>query len=251
MSKPMSSHSTFGVFILDAAAILKKVQEKYLSFETYSDEGTVETPGQASLEFDTYFEKPDKFHFFWRAADLPLGQVAGKECDLCSNGETCYENLLDNSRQTTVAEGLADCAGMSGGSILMILNLLMPGVVRVNKFWLDMQNPVIKESTTLDAVDCYHIVGDSEGSGDIEAWIDSASFLVRRIRERMIITTQQAQAIRAEAVVALQAMGVAEDSLVMKEALAGFPLKEYSFDRTFNFDKIVVNAPLPDAIFDQ
>ena len=238
-----------GVLVLDAVDILKKVKAKYLSLKTYSDEGTETTPGQPALEFKTWFVSPKKFRFEWGDAASADSVENSVQAAVWSDGVTCHEQFLESRRANTVEDSIAACAGMSGGSILMVLNLLMPGVVQVNKFWLDMKNPVLKDSCTVNGFDCHYIVGDSESAGDTEVWIACDSLLVQRINEKMIISTEQAQSIRAEAVIALEAMGVVADSPVMKEALAGFPVKEYTFVKSFSFKNIVVDAPIAENIF--
>ena len=55
----------------DPESILKDVRQKYLSFESYSDVGTVEivpSVGEQSLEFKTYFVRPARFRFEWHDA---------------------------------------------------------------------------------------------------------------------------------------------------------------------------------------
>jgi hypothetical protein len=237
--------------ILDAAAILKKVQEKYLSLKAYSDEGRLETTGQAEIEFSTNFVAPAQFRFEWQADESLASQSLGGESVVWSNGAKCWEELAaGESRETTVADSFSGCAGMTGGAILMILNLLMPGVVQVNKFWRDMKNPSLTGVEIINETSCYHISGDSESTGDIEAWIGCESFLVHRINEKMLITVEQAQLVRSEAIVALKAMGVKEGSPAMAQALAGFPVKEHSFNKTFCYENIEVDGQCPESIFE-
>jgi hypothetical protein len=71
--------------------ILKSVRQKYFSFGSYSDVGTVDT----ALEFKTYYVRSKKFRFEWRDWHLCLGkEQPPNERAVWTDGKESFMRIL-------------------------------------------------------------------------------------------------------------------------------------------------------------
>ena len=232
----------------DADSILKQVVIRYKTFNSYQDEGSVETvpfPGQRPLEFKTVFSKPDRFCFQWRTWHPHVG--AGNdplEAKVWFDGTTCRSLHLEEEKEDSVSLCLAEGLGVSSGSIIMILKLLLPLSLEMNKFWTEMKNARIQNEDIVDGVHCYHLVGDCESEEDTEAWIGKDSFVVHRLRAHMHISLEAVEETRRKALELFKSLGMAETSPAVIEALSALPAQARSYYHQYNYRKVVIDGPV-------
>ena len=162
---------------MNPESVLKAVIEKYRSFASYADVGTVERVASSSgelINFNTYFVSPNKVRFDWRDRHRYSNAI-------WSNGKNAYSWFLGELRQEEDLElAMAGATGVSACSVLMIVQLLFPESVETNSVWFEMQKLQMDEQQ-LNDFQCYHLVGTDRLPDDTEAWISKEDLIVRRL----------------------------------------------------------------------
>lgn len=232
---------------MDAAAILQKVRETYLSIEHYSDLGEVTEPPAMSgppLQFKTFFTRPNKVRFEWRCWHPYFGkEQPPSENAFWSNGSSTTRYFLRQLEQEEHLSGaIAGATGVSRGSVLMILKLLIPDCVDVNTIWYEFQRIKLLQEELVDGFPCYHLVGSCTNDNDTEAWISKEDFMVRRLREHSTISTEDRERTKTEAARILEKMGISPDSFPKLE-------QNISYTDEFNYSKVVTGVSMPDHLF--
>src|SRR5664279_5661445 len=127
---------------MDGAELLQRVRETYAGFETYSDVGTVESPGLPGpgMEFQTQFKRPLNFRFHWLSWHPKFGKDRpAKKSTVCSNGKIFrgdYSSEISSCDSFSMM--IASATGVSRGSVHTIMSLLMPGELELSHSWHDM-----------------------------------------------------------------------------------------------------------------
>lgn len=243
--------------------ILEKMREVYLSFDSYSDVGTVESIGLPGpgLEFQTYFKRPLNYRFHWRSWHPYFGK--SKQADentVWSNGESfasSYHGEIEHSQ--SFAMMLAGAAGISRGSVLNILNIIVPGTLQLSQNWHEMTEVRSLPEELVDNVECFHIIGTAKNSEDTEVWIEKNSFIVRCLKETIIITEEMSAQMRVEQ----QSMERVE---IMKEAAKKAGMSDENLEKTlahlvtvgfepmtyshiYKYTTVTVDQPIDDTLF--
>ncbi len=168
--------------------ILDLMADTYRNCKSYRDSGSVKTifikdGGQQTTEktFQTAFVRPDQFRFEYR--DWMGGQE--KKYVIWRSGEdvrTWWDLKPQVETPESLARALAAAVGVSGNLSNTIPKLLLPNEVSVGPL-----TAIKKVKRTADGKhddrECFRIEGQY-GDGSLTVWIDSESYLVRRIDER-------------------------------------------------------------------
>lgn len=234
---------------MNPQTILKKVQETYSTFHTYADEGTVDRLppiGQTSLEFRTYFSQPARFRFEWcswfpdQTKDQP-----GIESSIWTDGKTTHQNLFGQVSHPELVEALASATGVSQMSVLMISKLLLPKSIDYAGIWYQMNDVMMLADEEINGFSCYHLMGTTLKINDKEAWVGKDDFIVRRLKVKTDVNSNEIKNRMARMIEKANEMGF-DTSL-----LPSMPLIDMKFDSEFNYQKVVVDQPMPDDLFDR
>lgn len=171
---------------MDAADIIKKLAERYVSCASYEDSGTVETfpdaGGSGKQDFRTYFAKPNKFRFEWLTYHQ-LGKTRRARFNIVwSDGNQAYElfESQESEQENDFRGAIASASTFSQGAIVLVPALLMQEVavlIRKSVTQLDYLHRLD------DSDNLFHLQGSSRLSNDTELWIDRG-FILRRVKER-------------------------------------------------------------------
>lgn len=162
---------------------------------------------------------------------------------------------------------VAGATGISKGAVHIILNVLSPESLGLYSPWPEMSDVMRLDDQVLDfpdgssngsVRDCYHIRGTSRAVDDTDVWVEKDTFIVRRIKEKSVITEQQCEEMRAFAqrpdqvemmVRALKKEGVAEE--VIAETIAGLAtiFKPRTHFSDYTYKSVRVNQVLEDSVF--
>jgi len=233
-------------------SILKSVEEKYLSFQSYSDEGTVETfyehpfDCEQLLEFKTYFVRPEKMRFEWRYWDQYFGKSKPpSENAIWTNGRNSFETFVGESEPVhKFSLALAGATGVSFGSVLMILKLLIPGCVTTNSMWYQMHGASVLPGIDVDGSPCYHLLGSENNHNDTEAWIRKNDLIVLKLRSRNELTQEHAEKAFIETCEELKKNKVPEDKWLTK------PMGTVKYYHDYIYKQVNVDEPIRDEVFD-
>lgn len=233
---------------MDAAAILQKVRETYLSIEHYSDLGEVtESPeiSKTPLQFKTYFSRPDKVRFEWRDWHPYFGKDRSPdESAFWTDGRsTTSWSFRKLEEEESLSMAIAGATGGSRGSVLMILKLLIPDCVDLNTVWYEFQNIKLLQEEIVGGVSCYHLVGSCTNNDDTEVWISKEDFMVRRLRDHFTLSNENRERIMTEAAPILEKMGISPESIPGKLE------QGVSYTSEFSYSKVVTGVPMPDHTF--
>jgi hypothetical protein len=237
---------------MDGQSILKRVEEKYLSIQSYSDEGTVETfyehpfDCQQLIEFKTYFVRPEKMRFEWRCWDQYFGKTRPpSENAIWTNGKNSFETFIGESEPVDkFSLALAEASGVSFGSVLMILKLLVPGCVGTRSIWYQMNDAVVLPAADVDGSLCYHLSGSEDSHNDTEAWIRQNDLVVLRLRSKNELTQELAEKAFIETCDELKKNEVSEDKWPTK------PIGTVKYSHDYFYKEIKVDEPILDETFE-
>jgi len=225
---------------MNAESVLKSVIEKYRSFASYADHGTVDRVPSASCEsinFKTFFVRPNKVRFDWRDRHPHNNTI-------WSNGKNSYSWFLGELEQEENLElAMAGATGVSSGSVLMIVQLLFPESVETKSVWFEMQNMQMDQQE-VNGLRCYHLVGTDRKPADTEAWISKEDLIVHRLISKSEITQEQAERRFAEMIEELKNLGIP------KETWPKRPFRAEKYQTEYNYQEVKVNEPIADEIFE-
>jgi hypothetical protein len=169
----------------DAVKILERVAQTYAGCRTYQDKGVVRTVfvnGERrrtmELRFRTAFARPDRFRFEF--SERTCCEDVGRYI-IWQNGPEVlkwWELRRTVEKPESLGAGLGGAAGVSSSLSRTIPPLLLPDLRpgRLNR----SQDPTLLTEAELDGVRCLR-VQVQEGGHPLTAWIDSGSYLVRRL----------------------------------------------------------------------
>jgi outer membrane lipoprotein-sorting protein len=224
--------------------ILNKVIDTYASMESYSDVGTVDRVppiGQTSLEFKTFFAKPNNMRFEWRSWHPHFGKdEPANESVVWSNGDQSHMWFLGKLRHYELVSAVAGAFGVSSMSVAMISNLFLAERLEYRGEWTTMRDIKMLSDENIGNFCCYHLVGSTEEPDDKEAWVSKEDFVVRRLRTLTGIT----EAVNAQRAAMLEQMRQPSMQIPIKKKCAG-----QQFYLEYNYTEVAVNQPLPDDLF--
>jgi len=241
-------------------AILARVKAKYLEFDSYSDEGVVitdrtcdEEPYTNKMEFKTYFTRPDKVRFEWeesrenRFYNPDTGNSA-----IWSNGIETRDVFLGRKRQhESLSMAMAAATGVSKGAVNMILIPLLNLDSDLRWFWADMKDARVTEEEQVGGFHCHHIVGTTQHTNDVEAWIGQDDYMVRRLRRKLVITSEFREYAHKRGIEALRNFGLPQkqiDEVIQVHNATRRPDTEEHYE-DYIYNKIRINQPLSDSLF--
>lgn len=187
---------------MDGKDILEKVCNAYANFDTYADVGTVESPGLPGpgIEFQTYFRRPLNFRFQWLSWHPYFGKTKpADEHAVWTDGSTFrshYHGEIQERQSFSMM--IAGATGISSGAVHNILNILVSGAVELSHNWHEMTDVRLLDEKIVDDVPCLHIIGTINNSDDCELWLEKDKYLVRRLKETIVITESMSAAMREE-----------------------------------------------------
>ena len=177
--------------------ILEKMRDVYANFDSYTDVGTVESPGlpRPGLEFQSYFKRPSNFRFHWLSWHPYFGKnQPAFDNTVWTDGSNFKSLFLGGTKNcVSFAMMVAGATGVSRGSVHRVLNLLVPGALELSHLWQEMTEVRVLANELVDGVECFHIIGTIESSEDCEVWLETRSYLVRRLKETTVMTEEGAQ----------------------------------------------------------
>ena len=174
---------------LGADELLRQMADVYRTCRSYQDAGTVrvtfgmESPPRVEEQtFRTAFVRPDQFRFdyvssprtratntIWRSGPLVWSK---------------YEFSLTAEKQESLSMAVAGATGVSNGVAHTIPALLMPD--QVSGWRLTELGSVGRlEDEKLGPVTCSRIRGVVAGGLPVIVWLDSETYLIRRIDEQL------------------------------------------------------------------
>lgn len=162
--------------------------QAYRDCKSYADSGVVKTSfimpnGRVRTveePFTTAFVRPDRFRFEFQ--DKSGGGDRSTRYIVWRQGaqvQTWWDVKPGVATQPSLQLALAGATGVSGGSAYTIPGLLLGDEMGGWRL-TTLQDATRIEDASLDAVNCYRIQG-KHGSELMTIWIDSTTFLVRRI----------------------------------------------------------------------
>jgi len=166
--------------------LIRRVCRKYASFQSYEDEGVVETTyddltrsNSEKMPFKVLFRRPGLFRFEW--LDYYLWKD-GKLTVLWRNANDTflYQQPDIYEKKESLERGIATVTGISDGAAYNIPRLLMPGIGG----WTltDLTKLTLVAQELFEGELCYHIKG-MDLQGDVsEIWIGKRDYLVRKTR---------------------------------------------------------------------
>lgn len=243
---------------MSAETLIKNMRAAYKSMKSYADSGSaavVPSPNkESSVEFNTYFTRPDRVRFEWRDWHPFYGktQPANENVIWSDDRNTqTYFGARDDAEQEqeqrenpeTITTALAGASAVSAGSALVILKLLFPECIKMNNVWYEMQGARLIDEEDFGGHLCVHIQGTSKRAKDTEVWLGKDDFIVRRVRQHTEITAEEGKRLKIRALEALEKAGMPTDN-IPEETFA--PRKYY---HEYNYHKIAIDQDLPKELF--
>ncbi len=176
---------------LTAQEILQRMAKVYASCRSYHDSGVVSTVtitarGQRTEKkpFTTAFVRPDRFRFEYTERignDLASHFIVWRKGD---DVRTWWNVMPNMPPPQSLEMALAGATGVSGGSAHYIPAMLIPN--EISGYYLtDLTGTRRLQNAKLGGVECFRIQGRPVVGGSLLLWIDTQTFLVRRIDDRL------------------------------------------------------------------
>jgi len=170
---------------ITAKQILDRTVKTYADCKSYRDSGLVKTvfvrnSGNQTVErpFTTAFVRPDRFRFEYtdKQGGRDLRHLVWRKGD---EVQRWWDVKPGVEKPVSLGLALAGATGVSGGSAQTVPALLLPKEVGGRRL-TDLTGAKRLEDAKLDKVDCIRIEG-KYADKPTTLWIDSKTFLVRRI----------------------------------------------------------------------
>jgi hypothetical protein len=154
---------------------------------------------------------------------------------------------------------IGGATGISSGSVHAILNMLLPGVIELTHSLHGMTGVKYLDDGKIGENNCLHIIGTNENSDDTEAWIEKDNFLVRRIKQTIVITEAKCAEIRAEMLTdeniaalrdALTKAGLSADMIEQAVASQSSAFEPRTYQHIYDYTSVSVNQPIGDSAFE-
>ena len=185
---------------LTAQQIVDRMCTTYAECERYRDTGAVvltfipkDRDGHTDTRpFATAFVRPDRFRYQFESNPAP--SVPGpmyayivwrNDTEIVS----WWDVTGERNEYEDLGHALAGPAGVSGGSALLIPSMLMPEMHPSNGL-LRLTEPTRLDDEDIDGHACFVVEGVSPTREKCRVWIDTASFLARRVDSTDVMEKQ-------------------------------------------------------------
>ena len=109
-------------------------------------------------EFKTYFVSPNKIRFEWRSWHPHQSKSVTPNLNvIVSDGIKSQSLFLGELRELSLSLAIGGATGVSSGAVHMILKLLMPDCVKLNKVWFEFVTASIEGEEEISGALCHHI----------------------------------------------------------------------------------------------
>lgn len=241
---------------MNAEEILEKVKSVYEQFDSYSDSGTVETPGSPGppLEFQTFFKRPLKFRFQWLER-FPESTAPGTDCGgaIWTDGTSFNGRIQDTiKRSESLSSILAEAASHVPGSIDFILGLLLPESFEGLDGQQEISEPRNLPDENVNGIECFHVGATGEEFGELKMCIEKSTFLVRRVNLTWAMPEEFTASIKQHmrTVSGLDAkISTIKPELSFDDFLDKVLPTAGEVCIVWNYSKVTVNAPIEEALF--
>lgn len=248
---------------MNGQELIERVRDVYAKLDSYSDVGTVESPGHPGpgLEFQTYFKKPLNFRFHWLSWHPHFGRSKpANETTLWSDGQIHGSSYFGKIEYAESLKRLvAGAAGVSHRSVHQIMNILVPGVIKSSHNWHEMTAVEFLGDEEVNGAECFHVIGTIRCSEDCEVWLEKATCLVRRLREKVVITEEESAKMRAELggepflwqlCSMLREDGLSDEMIEkISASLKSDDFRPTTYEHIYDYTKVAVNQQIDDALF--
>jgi len=248
---------------LNGQQLLDGMREAYANFNSYSDVGIVESPNQPGpgLEFQTYFKRPLMYRFQWLSWPPYFGKdKPANENVVWTDGQNFQSSYFGQERENqSLSMMLAGATGVSSGSVLAIFKILAPeAVTGARRAWYKMSEIISVTEEAIADADCFHITGITENGEPIEVWLEKESFLVRRIKETLVLTEELRAKILAHQQTnenvermksSMQKTGLPAEAIEKAMARLSKAIKPGSSEYILDYRSVSVNEPVDDSFF--
>jgi hypothetical protein len=243
--------------------LLEKVRGVYASFDSYTDVGVVESPDLPGpgLEFETHFKRPLNFRFHWLSWHPYFGKTKpASENTVWSNGQTFTSSYHgDIKHPKSLAMLVAGATGISRSSVHNILNILVPGALKLSHNWHEMAQVKSLPDELVHNKECFHIIGNIKNTEDCELWLEKETFIVRRIKETLIITEEMSAKMREEQrsedrlkMMRTTAKKAGLSDEIIEETIAHLKTESFkpmTYRHIYDYTKVSVNEPIEEGVF--
>lgn len=248
---------------MDIQQVLARTNEVYEKLHTYSDVGQVESPDGPGpgLEFQTFFKRPMLFKFRWLAWHPYFGKSKPASEHMVSTNGLRFQSLFHGQirEHESLSIMVAGATGISRGSVHLMLNMLAPKSIELNQYWNQVTNPTFLPDEQVNGADCFHITGDTKNEGQSEVWLEKKTFLIRRLREKSVITREIADKMTdhnksTKNIESFKAMaekaGLLPDSINLALEHMAEPVKPRTFEHVYDYTTVSINEDIANSVFE-
>lgn len=240
--------------------IIARVKAKYLECDTYSDEGIVSTDRADEdglytnkTEFKTYYARPNKVRFEWEESreNRFYNPEIGKNV-IWSNGINTNGIFLGRKRQhESLSMAMAAATGVSKSTVNLILQLLLNLDSDLRWFWTEMKDTRLTAEEEVGGFRCHHIVGSTQHANDVEAWIAQADYVVRKLRRKIVLTSEFREFAHKRGIEALRNAGVPQEQIdeVIAVHIASRTPDTHEHYHDYIYYAVRINEPISEALF--
>lgn len=179
---------------MTAQEVLKRMARTYAECRSYRDTGEVTSvfsaPGMEAQRvhesFSTAFVRPHRFRFEYQYRHSidgsPSTYVIWEEPERLATWWSLGHSV---EQPATLSHAVARASGISSGASIRIPALLAPE--RVGGWKLtDLLDLQLAGLEAVDGMDCFRLEGRYPLDPPVRLWIDSDSYLLRRVEERQV-----------------------------------------------------------------
>lgn len=242
----------------DPSTIIEHVAKAYATCTTYQDHGVVETTYhsgtptemKSKIWFTTYFKRPNKFRFAFLLRAMESFLFPEFIHVIWTDGKSVHIKspiwLFTQERNLEMA--IAGATGISSCAAHRVPRFLMPDVVGGKA--TDIKQAEYVKAEAVEAEIC-HRIHKASGSRQDDHWISQSRSVILRVQERDVIgpnmfagmDQNRAQLQSFESLLDWLATKLNERMVARMQPL---PITTDTYYR-----KVVLNEPLPDAIFSE
>jgi hypothetical protein len=136
-------------------------------------------------------------------------------------------------------------------AVNLILQLLLNLDSDLRWFWTDMKDTWLTEEEEVGGFRCHHIVGSTEHPNDVEAWISQTDFVVRKLRRKIVLTSEFREFAHKQGIEALRNAGIHQEQIdeviAVHNASRTPDTQEHYHD--YIYYSVRINEPISEALF--
>jgi hypothetical protein len=169
--------------------ILKKVEEKYKSMESYKSDGTITSDidsGGKKMQIVTSFsillKKPNLYLISWTQENMPMpGMVQSGAVWSDGTQPYLYMSVMNAySKMSSDKIALGGATGISGGAASTIPSLFLSAIKEQPTPFSRLRDPKIEKTEKVGKDNCYVISGPSTISKKETFWISKTNYVIRK-----------------------------------------------------------------------